>query len=58
MRCGLRLPGAHQSLKSYYGDQTHCKNLDCVDQLEIGQAGYLLILPRIVILGPINNLVN
>ena len=31
---------------SKYGDQTHCENLDCVGQLEIGQAGYLLNHPR------------
>ena len=31
---------------STYGDQTHCKNLDCVSQLEIGLAGYLLNQPR------------
>ena len=32
---------------SKYGDQTHCENLDCVSQLEIGQAGYLLNHPCI-----------
>ena len=31
---------------SKYGDQTHCENLDCVSQSEIGQAGYLLNPPR------------
>ena len=31
---------------SYYGDQTHCENLDCVGQLEIGQASYLLNHPH------------
>ena len=31
---------------SKYGDQTHCKNIDCVGQLELGQAGYLLNHPR------------
>ena len=42
--------GASLSLKAHSsfvymsknGDQTHCKNLDCVGQLEIGQDGYLL----------------
>ena len=29
-----------------YDDQTHCENLDCVGQSEIGQAGYLLNHPR------------
>ena len=32
---------------SKYGDQMHCENPDCVSQLEIGQAGYLLNHPRI-----------
>ena len=31
---------------SEHGDQTHCENLDCVGQLEIAQAGYLLKHPR------------
>ena len=31
---------------SKYSDQTHPGNLDCVGQLEIGQAGYLLNHPR------------
>ena len=31
---------------SYYGDQTLCENPDCVGQLEIGQASYLLNHPR------------
>ena len=31
---------------SKYGDQTNCENLDCVFQLEICQAGYLLNNPR------------
>ena len=31
---------------SEYGDQTHCENLDCVSQLEIGQASFLLNRPR------------
>ena len=31
---------------SYYGDQTHCENHDCVGQLEIDQTGYLLTHPR------------
>ena len=30
---------------SKYGDQTYCENLDCVGQLQIGQAGYLLNHP-------------
>ena len=30
-----------------YGDQTHCESLDCIGQLEIGQAGYLLTHTRI-----------
>ena len=30
---------------SKYGDQTHCENLDCVGQLKVGQAGYLLKHP-------------
>ena len=30
---------------SKYGDQTHYENLDCVGQLEIVQAGYLLNHP-------------
>ena len=38
-----------------YGDRTHCENLDCVRQLEIGQAGYLLnplveVLKKMVLL--------
>ena len=32
---------------SKYGDHTHCENFDCVGQLEIGQAGYLLNHRRI-----------
>ena len=31
---------------SKYDDQTHCENLDCVDQLEISQAGYQLNNPH------------
>ena len=31
---------------SYNGDETHCVNLDCIGQLEIGQADYLLNHPR------------
>ena len=31
---------------SNYDDQTHCENLDCVGQLEIDKAGYLLNHPR------------
>ena len=33
---------------SKYGDQTHGINLDCLNQLKIGQAGYLLKNPRIM----------
>ena len=32
---------------SYYGDQAHCENYDCVSQFEIGQAGYVLTRPHI-----------
>ena len=32
---------------SKYGDQTHRENLDCVSELEIGQAGYLLNHPDV-----------
>ena len=35
---------------SYYGDQTNCENLDSVSQLKIGQAGFLLKDPRILVL--------
>ena len=31
---------------SKHGYQTHSENLDCVSQLEIDQAGYLLNRPR------------
>ena len=31
---------------SKYGDQTNCKSLDCLGQLEIGQTGHLLNHPR------------
>ena len=31
---------------SKYGDQTHCDNFDCVGQVEVGQAGYLVNHPR------------
>ena len=44
---------------SKYGDQTYCENLDCVGQLEIGQAGYLSNHPRNIclhILPPPNQL--
>ena len=33
-----------------YGDQTHCENLDCVSQLEIGQADYLLTRHRMYVI--------
>ena len=32
---------------SKYGDHTHGDSVDCVSQLKIGQAGYLLNHPRI-----------
>ena len=46
---GPNLPlKAHSSFvyMSKNGDQSHCKNLDCVGQLEIGQDGNLLNHPR------------
>ena len=33
---------------SNYGYQTHCENLDCVGQLEIGKVSYLLNNPRTI----------
>ena len=36
---------------SKYGDKINCENLDCVSQLEIGQAGYLLNHPHSVFIG-------
>ena len=33
---------------SKFGDQTHCEILGCIDLFEIGQAGYLLNYPRIL----------
>ena len=32
-----------------YGDQARFENLDCVDQLELGQVGYLLNHPRSIV---------